>query len=96
MYIWRGLYLFKKSVRRLFFILSLKLWTVILDFSDRVIKWSRLFQIVKALYKKHFWAWVKGAQKFELKELKVGRIVTFSVDLRLISSYALFYVRLRT
>jgi hypothetical protein len=54
-------YLFKKSVK--FFILSLKLWTVILDFSDRVgIKWSRLFQIVEALY--------KNTSELELKELK--------------------------
>ena len=43
-------YLFKKSVRRFFFKLSLKLWTVILDFSES----SRLFQIVEALYKKDF------------------------------------------
>jgi hypothetical protein len=54
-------YFFKKSVREIF-ILSLKLWTVILDFSDRVIKWSRLFQIVEALY--------KNTSELELKELK--------------------------
>jgi hypothetical protein len=78
-------YLFKKSVRRFFFILSLKLWTVILDISDRVGISSD--QGYSKLWKPCI---KKNTSELELKELKslnelnefkVGRIVTFSVDL---------------
>ena len=45
-------YLFKNSVRRFFFKLYLKLWTVDLDLRDS----SKSFQSVEALYMKDFWA----------------------------------------